>query len=552
MCARRLRSVMRNFYSLLHNSRAFEYLFLIILATVHGYGAAWLAVRMLFRPRYPIKLFGVTIFPQGMIPRHRQRLAESIGRAVGGELVSQETVVHALFGEDFFRRKVERFVNEYAESLLNASYPSLVEALPARIRPSVLDAIASLQRKLAERIAEVLRSDETREAVRQFVSARLDELLARRLSEAIDDKLFEEILGFAEGRLRETVGAPNFEKRLRDFVSARLDEILASRTPLNELFTPDAVALVKSRLEAQVEPIVHELAAIATSQRTRSQIGALIKREVDDYYEQLSFFKKIFISRERISREVDDLVNKTLPRRVEEFMHGEAFAEEARAFLDSTIDGVLQRTVSDLVGQIAPEKLQVIKDEISARLLALARSPELAETFNGYLREALARLRPHSLRALMQHIQPDSAARAKRLLSDGLASLLAREETAQAINGAIGAQIERLLIKPIGRPADFISPATVEAASRALTERITQSAQERLPAAIGEFDIGGIVRRKVAEYPVEKLEELVLSISKQHLRTIELFGLFMGLGIGVVQVLILWLGPSVARWLGFQ
>jgi len=73
------------------------------------------------------------------------------------------------------------------------------------------------------------------------------------------------------------------------------------------------VALLKERIDQQVPPIVHHLADIATSPGTRKQIGALIKREVDDYYEQLSLFKKIFISRERVHREVDELVHKTLP-----------------------------------------------------------------------------------------------------------------------------------------------------------------------------------------------------------------------------------------------
>ena len=66
---------------------------LILFATVHGYAGAWLAVRMLFRPRKPVKFLGITVFPQGMIPRHRERLANAIGKAVGEELVSTDTVV---------------------------------------------------------------------------------------------------------------------------------------------------------------------------------------------------------------------------------------------------------------------------------------------------------------------------------------------------------------------------------------------------------------------------------------------------------------------------
>ena len=36
---------------------------------------------------------------------------------------------------------------------------------------------------------------------------------------------------------------------------------------------------------------------------------------------------------------------------------------------------------------------------------------------------------------------------------------------------------------------------------------------ERLPVAIAEFDVGG--RRKVSDYPIEILEELVLSVAQQ-------------------------------------
>jgi hypothetical protein len=107
---------------------------IIVIATLHGYGAAWLAIWMLFHPYQPLKLLGITIWPQGMIPRHRARLAQSIGNAVGNELVSQETIFQALFETGFFSSKVEGFVNSYTRELLSTVYPSLIEALPAGAR----------------------------------------------------------------------------------------------------------------------------------------------------------------------------------------------------------------------------------------------------------------------------------------------------------------------------------------------------------------------------------------------------------------------------------
>ncbi|MBA3440826.1 MAG: DUF445 family protein [Pyrinomonadaceae bacterium] len=511
-----------------------------MVATLHGYAAAWLAVRMLFRPRHPVKVLGITIWPQGMIPRHRQRLAETIGRAVGTELVSQETVVSALFDTDFFRHKVEAFVASYTNGILSAPYPSLIEALPPRLRAPVLDAIAALQRHIADYVADLLKSPQMETAVHDFVDDRIDDLLARRLRDAINDNAFKQIIEFVEGRFRAIATEPGFEAKLRAFIGARLDELAHSQAPLAEILTPDAVAIIKERIDQQVPPVVHQLAEIATSLGTRKEIGSLIKREVDEYYGQISFFKKIFVSRDRIHREVDDLVNKTLPHRIEEYLHGEAFEQQAKDFLAATIDSVLARPISDIIGQIESDKLETIKNQITQRILALVRGPELAANVSSYASDALARLRPHSLRALLEHLEPDSAERLKNLLSNRLLDIIRREETARAINQILSAQIERLLVVPIGRPTDLVPVGSIKRASEALTERITEAARERLPTAITEFDIGGIVRRKVADYPAEKLENLVLSVAQQHLRTIELFGLVIGFFIGIFQAFYFW------------
>ena len=140
-----------------------------MVGTVHGYGAAWLAIWMLFHPYKSIKLLGVTIWPQGMIPRHRDKLAQSIGKAVGTELVSQETVFNALFETDFFHKRVEGFVTAYTDDLLATVYPSFLDALPNAARAPVLDTIFSLQYRLAEYIAAMLKSDETALAIERFV-----------------------------------------------------------------------------------------------------------------------------------------------------------------------------------------------------------------------------------------------------------------------------------------------------------------------------------------------------------------------------------------------
>ena len=513
---------------------------IIVVATIHGYGAAWLAIWMLFHPYQSVKLFGITVWPQGMIPRHREKLAQSIGNAVGNELVSQQTVFDALFETSFFQRKVEDFVGSYTDELLARVYPSFIDALPSHVRAPILDTISALQYRLAEYIAEMLKSEETSQAIENFVDKQVDELLERRVGEMVSDDSMNRALDFIEQGIQKLLATETFETKVREFVSARMDDLAQSNATLSETFTPETIAFIKERIDQQVPPIVHHLAEIATAQTTRKQIGALIKLEVDEYYEQLSLFKKIFISRERIHREVDELVNKTLPKRVEEYLRGPAFAQEAEAFLNATIDKVMARPLNELIGQFESGRFDDLKSQISNKLVEILRSELLSSSVSVHVSDAIDRLRPQTLGSVMQQIDSTSTTRAKEFLSRSLLSLLSREDTARTINAILSAQIERLLIAPIGRLGDHVSSNAMERASSALVERITFAARERLPVTIAEFDVGGLVHKKVSDYPLEKLEELVLSVAQQHLKTIELFGAIIGFFIGVAQAIYFW------------
>ncbi|PWT92632.1 MAG: hypothetical protein C5B55_05920 [Blastocatellia bacterium] len=495
---------------------------------------------MLFHPYKSLKAFGITVWPQGMIPRHRERLAQSIGNAVGNELVSQQTVFDALFETSFFQRKVEDFVGTYTHDLLSRVYPSFLDALPSQARAPILDTISALQFRLAEYIAELLKSEETAITIERFVDKQVDELLDRRVEDVFKEGSIDRALDYIQDRLQHLISEEDFEAKVREFVSERLNELASSSASLSETFSTDTINFIKERIDSQVPPIVHHLAEIATSQNTRKRIGALIKLEVDEYYQQLSLLKRIFISRERIHREVDDLVNKTLPNKVEEYLRGEAFEQEAETFLNTTIDNVMSRPLNELLGQFDSGSLEQLKKQATERLLEVVRSETLSSSIGRYLNETIDRIGPQTLGETLEQLDPNSRQQGKNLLTRSLVSLLSRDDTARTVNAILSSQVERLLIAPIGRLGDHVSEHSMQRASTALVERITIAARERLPVAIAEFDVGGVVRKKVSDYPIEQLEALVLSVAQHHLKTIELFGAIIGFFIGVGQAIYFW------------
>ena len=308
---------------------------------------------------------------------------------------------------------MEDFVGSYTNELLSRVYPSFIDALPSQARAPILDTISALQYRLAEYIAEMLKSEETAEAIENFVDNQVDELLERRVGDMVNDESVDRVLNFVEQHLQRLTATEGFETKVHEFVSGRLDELARSNATLAETFTPETIAFIKDRIDQQVPPIVHHLADIATSQTTRKQIGGLIKHEVDEYYEQLSLFKKIFISRERIHREVDELVNKTLPRRVEEYLRGPAFEQEAETFLNATVDNVMARPLDELIGQFDAIRFEDLKSQISNRLIEILRSEALSTSLSIQVTDAIDRLRPQTLGAVMQQLDSNSAAQVK-------------------------------------------------------------------------------------------------------------------------------------------
>ena len=64
-----------------------------ILGAIIGYVTNWIAIRMLFRPRATKRIFGVQVpLTPGIVPKNRDELAQKIGRAVAGELLSADAI----------------------------------------------------------------------------------------------------------------------------------------------------------------------------------------------------------------------------------------------------------------------------------------------------------------------------------------------------------------------------------------------------------------------------------------------------------------------------
>jgi uncharacterized membrane protein YheB (UPF0754 family) len=91
-----------------------------------GWATNRLAVTMLFRPKKPVRIFGITI--QGIFPKRQPQFAQQIGALVSRELVSFNEIESKLTNEDNIKKIMpvaEEHVDDFLRNKLKVAFPMI-------------------------------------------------------------------------------------------------------------------------------------------------------------------------------------------------------------------------------------------------------------------------------------------------------------------------------------------------------------------------------------------------------------------------------------------
>ncbi len=251
-----------------------QYIVTVVMGTVIGYGTNYLAVKMLFRPKREVKVFGRTLpFTPGVIPKQKDRLAAAIGNAVGTSLLTKEDIKSRLTGEEL-KNAVTGKINEvlsvrmreeimHLAKLDEEGYDKVKEKLSAMITKQIMESVNSVG--VAQKI-----SDETSKALMEKISGNM-------LKYVVTEELVKQFTDHVGRKVQEYVDE-NGAAIVRGEVDKRLDVLEDNAvTQLLERVDITPEKLEKSISEAYdkaVDKAVDEL-------MSRIDISKMIKEKID-------------------------------------------------------------------------------------------------------------------------------------------------------------------------------------------------------------------------------------------------------------------------------
>jgi uncharacterized membrane protein YheB (UPF0754 family) len=129
---------------------------------------------------------------------------------------------------------------------------------------------------------------------------------------------------------------------------------------------------------------------------------------------------------------------------------------------------------------------------------------------------------------------------------DEIKEAIKKPQNLEEVYTLIDEKIEGFLKTKLGQAMPLLAMFINDKSIATIKEVLSEEVKGMLPAAIDKFadnlekhfDIQQVVFEKVAAFPVEKLEDVLMGILQKELKFIETVGAILGAFIGVIQVVI--------------
>ncbi len=183
------------------------YLIPLISAFI-GWFTNWIAIKMLFHPKNPVKFLGITI--QGIFPKRQQQFAEKLGVLVASELIHFDEIAERLKDPEQLKQLapvIETHIDTFLQVKLKEKLPVISmfvgEGMIAKIKEGMMEEIELLLPEVIAKYTDSLSQKidvqkMVTEKVAAFSSDKLETILVAIMSKEFR---FVEIIGGVLGFL---------------------------------------------------------------------------------------------------------------------------------------------------------------------------------------------------------------------------------------------------------------------------------------------------------------------------------------------------------------
>jgi uncharacterized membrane protein YheB (UPF0754 family) len=521
-----------------------------VVGALIGYITNDIAIKMLFRPLKAKHIGPVRIpFTPGIIPRQREKLAESIALMVSRELITEDAIRRQI-SSPAFQRTLSSRVSDFTGFLLYTSFSELQEKFrQGRLNAAVqtvhtaaypesttLDSAPADTLLIQSVLSAFFRSESFFLALQKSVALALDQFFRLPLNVLCGQNGDRLSLFFSRNLRIESLRPP-----LRQLAGDLVEDGIQRNKSLEKILTPQATEGIIKAINRIYPAAARELLQFLRTphiHKTLEKKGRTVLRKT---ISRLSSLQRLFIVAGQYDRNIEQQMDEIVDDLLEQLETAIA-DEETRDKLLDTLEGWLKRlrthTVADIAGVWGESLPDDVRRGVDA-LFHLAASPKAVSWMQGLVQRLLEKYGEQEVGTVLEEFTGHSTEQISIQIADWISSLVKEVEG----TGSTAIHFFKTLFHTLSNSGANSLAEILQLEQQhkqrldtALEGFIVKLLDEQVPSILESVDIRTLVIDKINSLDIEKVEELILIVIRTHLRWIILFGALLGFMIGAVQV----------------
>lgn len=478
----------------------------VIVGSLIGYLTNWLAIKMLFKPHYEKKIFGMTLpFTPGLIPKERKNIAKNIGNTVGVHLLSTDTIMESILNSEN-EKKIKIGISKKIEDLKEEEI-TIDDYIELKLGEKYKLTNSKISNNLSFYIVEFIRNDKFKKTLNLLIDENLDKWDFSYLYEDIEVKI--------KSFVNKIVSSDFIEDELEDLFINLLNKSSNSTNTIENILPIEVFDLIDNYLDEHQEEIGDSIRTILKDKEVNAKIKDTISNIIFDRSNKLLM---AFISPDLISQKVFESIEKYIEKK------------ETNEDIIDIIKFLIQKLKSSNLSSLA----NPLRDIIDGVSLQAILNNIVNNIFNDEKIDSLI----EELLKLLKENETKNKRIIKNLVCNKIEEAISSQYIEIKITQILDNAINNFGRKTIGDIFNKVNDDTFSNIYNILKIIFHEFIKMELPKIIDMFNISKIVEDKMNSFEIDYTEKLILDIARRELNQITRLGALLGGILGLLSPLL--------------
>ncbi|GAA0743988.1 DUF445 family protein [Clostridium oceanicum] len=494
-----------------------KFLIAAIIGALIGYTTNWIAIKMLFRPYTEKRFLGIKLpFTPGLIPKEKNRIAKSVGEAVGTELLSSKTIVQYISSEKV-NNKISNWVKYKIEGFLYSD-KTLEENLKGILKSKYDTVSKKLKGYIENSIICVSKREKNITKIKNSINEKLESVLENNPEKILNTEVYKNIELSLKNTLEGYLSSDRLKNKINSLMAMKIEHLESSDKRLIDLLTDGLNEELKIYVYKNRDAISSYIKDTLREKENSDKFRIIIKEAITNNFGSLvSMFLDLDSILDKLTIHINDYLDKDETR------------EDIAVYINKIIDKIMQIEIKEIIKNIPKDKKNDIIEKLRTYILEEIKNIDtvslLFSELNNYIENK------NSIKDIAKDLNVDLYAIVNdyidRFVNSSDFNSLVKELVSYFIDNNMKISVKNI----IGTENKNISKEI----SHTFMDVYKGFIKEKGEEIIGFLNISQIVEERIKEFDVYTAEDIILKISHKELKAITWLGAVLGAIIGILS-----------------